>query len=261
MTRTALWTALALVMLAASGTAAQQTAERGSSGAAALPTLSEQMKAFARNVSLGEKLMLRPGSPKELDELDGLARRGLAAARAWVEQDPDSADAHYLLGSWLLYGYRVVETRDTFGMVGAGAGEVTRRVVLGLGDDCTEGLQALRTAALLAPDRGQYAIDYGAALLDCGESEEARSVLRDAWDGRAKLTVEERVRTAILLSRASLDLWRFAEAREWAYAALSQVPGNAPAVQRLKELDRAQAEQSAEEEGEWEEVPLEGSGE
>ncbi len=242
MRKSALWMALLLVACAASASAAPVDGEQSDKPQSSLPSLSGQMKVFERNVSLGEKLMTRPASPEELDELDRLARRGLAAARAAVEQNPDWADAHYLLGSWLLYGYRVVETKEM--PTGPGAPEVTRRVALGMADDCAEGLNELRAAVRLAPDKAQYAIDYGAALLDCGDSREAHSALKEVWIRSRDLTLKERIRTALLLSKASLYLWKFGEARDWAYTALSQVPGNAPAVQRLRELDRAQAQAS-----------------
>jgi len=197
---------------------------------------------FERNVSLGMMLAARPGTPQELDELKILAQLGLAAARKAVEQAPNSAEAQYRLGSWLLYGYRVVETEQVIREPdGTERTETARRVVQGLADDPGEGLEALKRATVLDPGRGRYLVDYGAALFDCGEAEEALGVLRGAWTAQAGLTTAERMEAATLLSSVCLDLWRFGEAREWAYSALAVVPGNAAALQRLRELDRAQA--------------------
>ena len=237
MGKTALWM-MVLAITCSSASLGSPAVQQSSAG------MSDQMKWFEQNMSLGQMLVLRPGTPQELDEVRTLAQLGLAAARQGAEQDPDSAEAHYLLGSWLLYGYGVVEDPHVIiDANGAERTEMARRVVQGLTEDYGEGLEALKRATVLAPARGQYLVDYGAALFDCGEPEEALAVLRGAWDTQTGLTDPERTQAAVLLSRICLDRWMFREAREWGYSALEVTAGNAPAVDRLRQLDRAQEQE------------------
>jgi tetratricopeptide (TPR) repeat protein len=230
----------ALVCMTGLGAAAAQTDDPGGAQTAAF--LAQEMRDFESNAALGTALTLRPGTQAELEEVDALAKRGLKAARDAVAQHPDSPEAHYLLGSWLLYGYRVVEVKSiSIGPQGGQWTETVRTVVLGLSDSTDEGIAALRRATELAPDRGDYFIDYAAALFDCARPLEAMSLLKQAWAGQPELTTEDRTRAGLLLSDILASQDRLAEAREWVYSALLVNPVNVAAVQRLRQLDAAEA--------------------
>jgi hypothetical protein len=195
------------------------------------------MRDLDRNVSLGAELLQREGSEQELAELQRLAEAGLKQARDRVARDPRSAEAWYLLGSWLIYGYRVVESQETTTIKGETLRETVRRAKLGLKDDPTEGLEALHRAMELAPGHLDYTLDYAAALLDTHYALQARGVLHTLWAGKQPLTPAQKVRAAVMLSDTYLGEQRFTDAREWLYTALAQNPENAEIVRRLRALD------------------------
>jgi tetratricopeptide (TPR) repeat protein len=204
--------------------------------------LSGPMRDFERNATLGAALTMRVGLPEEFEEVQQLAERGLAAARQAVARQPGSAEAQYLLGSWLLYGYQVVEVRRiTSDPVGGEHTEIEPRVVLGLSDTPDEGLAALLRAAELAPKNGQYLLDYATALMDCDRVSQALPVLKKAWAGEPELRPEEKMLAGLLLSDAYAYEGQLDQAREWVYAALSLDPAAAKAIERLRHLDAAQA--------------------
>jgi hypothetical protein len=228
---------LLAVLVSASLAAAAQTP--GAGQAAPLnATLERGTKDFARNAALGAVLSKRPGTPAELRELQELADGGLRAARELAGKYPQSVEASYLLGSWLIYGYHVVKTRQVTVNATAGAtSEVTERVVQGLSDDPQEGLGALQRAEDLDPKRGQYVVDYGTALVDCGRDAEAMSFLKATWSGNGSLTAQEKMQIGLLLSDVSAHRGDLAEAREWVYSALEAVPENRAMAAYLRSLD------------------------
>jgi hypothetical protein len=235
--RASVWTA---VLIAACATCTWAAAPRAQPAAA----VTDEMERYERNSALGEALSARPGKPEELKELQTLADNGLKRARELVAKYPDSAEASYLLGTWLIYGYRVVEeTRASVDEEGLEHAMTVQTVVQGLRDDCQEGLDALKRTTVLEPGRGKYLVDYGAALFDCGQSAQARDLLRAAWFGQPQLTVAEKTQAGILLSRIYLQDLKPQEAREWAYSGLAARPENVPAMQKLRELDAAEREQ------------------
>jgi len=196
------------------------------------------MQDLDRNVALGTELMQREGSKQELDELQALADQGLKAARQAVAKDPKSAEPWYLLGSWLIYGYRVVEVEEiTTDAAGDTTVQTVRRPQMGLADDPQEGLEALRRATELAPKHTGYGLDYAAAVLDTGHPLQARGLLQGLWIGKTPLTPGEKARTAVMLSDTYAAEGRLMEAREWLYVALDQDPANAEMVQRLRLID------------------------
>lgn len=196
------------------------------------------MKGFDRNTALGAELLNRAGSKQELDELQALADQGLKAARQAVAKDPKSAEPWYLLGSWLIYGYRVVEVEEiTTDAAGDTTVQTVRRPQMGLADDPQEGLEALRRATELAPKHTGYGLDYAAAVLDTGHPLQARGLLQGLWIGKTPLTPGEKARTAVMLSDTYAAEGRLTEAREWLYVALDQEPANAEMVQRLRLID------------------------
>jgi hypothetical protein len=202
---------------------------------------------FLRNVALGAVLVARPGADAELAELRTLAERGPRLAREAVALDPESAEAHYWLGSWLLYGYRTVDAEHI--AYSPEVGEETKtetRVAPALTEDPAEGLAALRKATELAPKRGDYLLDYAAALVDYGRSTEAMPLLTAAWDGQPGLTVPEKMRAAVLLSDIDAARGNTSLARDWAYAALDADPENAGVVDHLRWLDEMVASTVAE---------------
>ncbi len=208
--------------------------------------VSSTMGDFERNAALGATLSLRTGTPEEYEEVRTLAERGLAAARRAVDDDPESAEARYVLGSWLLYGYRVVEVRRI--TIDSRQGERTAtepQVVMGLLDDPEEGLGALVAATELEPENGTYVLDYAAALIDYGRPARATGVLKGVWAGEPELTREEKMWAALLLSDIQAYEGRLQEAREWIYAALSLDATVARAVERLRHLDAAEAAEKA----------------
>jgi hypothetical protein len=195
-----------------------------------------------RNTALGAMIETRPATEIELGELRVLADRGLKQARALVVQTPDSADAHYLLGSWLLYGYRVVQVDEiTFDASGASGIRTVNRVILGLTDDPEEGLAALAKASELAPDNGDYLLDYAAALGDSGRLTEARGILKGIWGGTPALSTLQTMRAGFLLAGVSEAEGDLSGAREWVYAALALEPDTAMGVELLRHLDAAAA--------------------
>ena len=201
------------------------------------------MKDLERNMALGAALTHRDGSADELGLVQKLADRGLAAARELVAADPKSAEAQYVLGSWLLYGYHVVESESVF--FDTAGGEHTEKVSLvaqGLVDSDTEGLRALELAHILAPENGRYFVDYGAALYDCDRPEAAMSVLKKVWVSTVKLAPQDKLRTALLMSDLLADQGEIADAREWVYRALTLEGKNQDIVARLRQLDRLQTE-------------------
>lgn len=242
---------IGVLLLVATGWCAQTAVSAGTAGD--LPG----MQAFERNTRLGEELTRREGTAAELDEVQKLSESGLRAARELVATKPASAEAQYMLGSWLLYAYEVAEVEDVY--IDEAGMEQTRQVRgvrQGLAADLREGLEALRRAMELAPTRGQYALDYAAALIDMDRPVEAMGVLKTAWAGQPPLTAAERMRAGLMLSDSYLMQQRLAAARDWLYAALEVSAENAEAVRRLRWLDAetARAGEAAAEEPETEEM-------
>jgi hypothetical protein len=198
------------------------------------------MSDLERNLALGAVLEMREGTQAELGELRALADQGVAQAGAAVAANPGSADAQYALGSWLLYGYRVVEVDQiSFDAQGNAETERVTRVLQGMGDDPEEGLAALNKASELAPANGQYLLDYAAGLMDYDRVDQAEGMLKAAWAGQPDLPVALKMRAGILLSGVAEANGDLDGAREWIYSALSLDPLAAPAVYRLRELDEA----------------------
>ena len=208
-------------------------------GPAAAPSMSD----LERSMALGAVLEMREGTQAELGELRALADRGVKQARAAVAANPDSAEAQYALGSWLLYGYRVVEVDQiSFDAQGNAETERVTRVLQGMGDDPEEGLAALNKASELAPANGQYLLDYAGGLMDYDRVDQAEGILKAAWAGQPDLPVALKMRAGILLSGVAEANGDLDGAREWIYSALSLDPLAAPAVYRLRELDEAALE-------------------
>ena len=249
------WIVVALVAVASSAWGAQQKP------ATPKHSLDEGLRLFDRQVSLGAALSVREPKAEELAELQKMGDSGLAYAREWVAEEPNSADAHYLLGSWLLYGYRSALVRTiTADATGAPRSETVPKVVQGLADSPDEGLQALSRAHELAPANGRYLLDYAAALADYDRPLQAAGLLKSAWAGQPPLSPEERVRAALLLSDITAAQGDLPGARMWVYNALNQIPGADTAVQRLRWLDAAQAEAAALQAAAAAQQPTQGTG-
>jgi hypothetical protein len=222
------------------------------------PSVVEGMGDFERNTALGAVLATRPGTPAELAETRMLADRGLKAAQALVAEHPDSADAQYLLGSWLLYGYRVVEVEQiSFDATGGQRTQTVSRVIQGMSDDPAPGLAALKKSTELAPNNGEYLLDYAAALGDYGQLDLAGGILKGIWAGQPALSLEQKMHAGFLLAGVAEAEGDYGNAREWIYSALSLNPATAEAVERLRGLD---AEETAAQEaaGLYEEAPSTG---
>ena len=240
----ALWTILAVLLaLPLAWAAATATAPAPPGPAAAL---AENERDFERNTALGPALTMRPATPAELQQLQGLAERGLRAAEELVAQYPDNAQAQYLLGSWLLYAYGVKEVRKVVVTGDTAASSTSTEVVQGLQDDVGPGLAALKRATDLEPENGRYLIDYGAALFDCDRVTEAMAYLKSAWASKPELTPAEKLEIALLLSRLYETQGRMDDAREWVYSGLTANPANAMVVEHLRWLDKALPEAEAE---------------
>lgn len=200
------------------------------------------MADFERNTMLGAILQTRPATEAELVNLRVLADRGLKQARTLAQQKPDSADAQYLLGSWLLYGYRVVQVDEiTLDASGTSRVRSVNRVIFGLTDDPEEGLAALKKATELASDNGDYLLDYAAALGDYGRPAEARSILKGIWVGTPQLSTAQTMHAGFLLAGVSEAEGNLPTAREWIYSALALDPDTAMGVELLRHLDAVAA--------------------
>ena len=215
--------------------------------AAASMAYQDSLKDLAWNTGLGQALTHRGGSSDELALVQKLADRGLETARAWIAKDPQSAEAHYLLGSWLLYGYRVVQT-DHLSIDAAGIEHHSKveSVAQSLSESSQEGLDALRTAQELAPKNPQYVMDYAAALLDWEQSAEAMAAVKKVWAENLNLTPAQQARAALLMSDIHVARGELIEARTWIYRALSAQAQNAPILDRLKKLDALTAQAAKE---------------
>jgi hypothetical protein len=230
----------------------------GEPAAPGAAVIGDSMRDFERNAALGAILETRPGTPAEVGELRLLADRGFEAAQDLVAKHPNSADVQYLLGSWLLYGYRVVTVEQiAFDPTSGARTETVNRIIQGLSDDPRPGLDALKKSTELAPNNGDYLLDYGAALLDWDRLFEASGVLKGIWAGEPPLSQAQTMRAGMLLSGVSEAQGDLAAAREWIYSALSLDPAAAEAVEHLRHLDAAQAAEAWEEFYEAEEEALE----
>jgi hypothetical protein len=204
--------------------------------------ISEAASIFEQNVALGAALSMRPGTPEEFAQLRALAERGLARAQEAVERDPGSAEAHYWLGSWLVYGYGVIEVDQVSYDPEAGARtETVMQAIQGLGDMPDDGLDALRLTTEIEPENGDYLLDYAVALGDCGRLVEAQGLVKAAWFGEPALSQEQKMQAGLVLSDIAAADGNLAAAREWVYAALSLDQTSAQGVERLRHLDAAQA--------------------
>jgi hypothetical protein len=214
--------------------------------AKSLTPLEQSEADFEQNVALGPALTMRAGLPGEMERLGQLFAGGLEAARDAVAGQPEAAEAHYLLGSWILYGYRVVEVqRIAIDAEGGTYTQTVAGVVQGSTDSAEEGLESLRRATELAPGNGRYLLDYTVALADYERPTEAILILRAIWAGQPELTPENKMEAGLVLSDIYAAEGRLAEGRQRVYDALSVKPENAGAVQRLRLLDSAQAAEAA----------------
>ena len=268
--KTACWT-MGFVLCVSAAFAAQTDAQQQPD------TLAQCIEDFEHNAALGGPLTMRDGKPAELREVADLAERGVKLARQAVAQDLDSPQAHYWLGSWLLYGYGVTEVEQiSFDPEGGARTETVSQVIQGLIGTPDEGLAELARAVELAPkeEKGAYVLDHATALLDYDRMFDAAGLLKAAWAGDPPLTQEQKMRAGLLLSDVSAGGGNLDGARGWIYTALSLDPIGASAVERLRHLDVAQiaemlaaaaaaetAEQPIEPEAEAEEWQQETTGE
>jgi len=233
---------IAVAGLLLSTTAWAGTARTARAAAPSRPAVPSGMQQFEKNTALGADLEGRVATDEEYSQVQTLADSGLAAARNLVAANPQSAEAQYMLGSWLIYGYRVVTTQETTtDAAGEAHASKFRKVVQGLSDDSTEGLNALKKAMELAPGNAAYALDYTAALLDMGQPEQMIVVLEGAWNGDPPLDQQQQARAGLLLADAYFAQGRISDAREWLYSTLLLNPENADIVRRLRTLDVQEA--------------------
>jgi len=229
---------IAVAGLLSATTAWAGTARVPHTAAPSRPAAPAGMQQFEKNTTLGADLEVRVGTEEEYSQVRTLADRGLAAARNLVAANPQNAEAQYMLGSWLLYGYRAVTTQETTtDATGEAHTSRTRKVVQRLSDDPTEGLGALKKATELAPGNATYALDYAAALLDVGQPEQAIVTLQGAWNGKPLLNQQQKARAGLLLADAYSVQGRIPESREWLYSTLLLNAENAEIVRKLRALD------------------------
>jgi len=155
-------------------------------------------------------LKLAPGFPATYVNLADLYRQGGRDAEGekvlleGLRMTPKSADLHHALG--LLY----VRMKKT-----------------------PEALTELARAAELRPDAGRYAYVWGVALYSAGQTDQAISILRSAWERHTG-------DPEILLALASYSRERGdrAAALDWARKLVEASPDDASARQFLAELAR-----------------------
>jgi len=224
---------------------AVETGARAGGAPAAWPAggPSRDLSEYQRNLTLGSELAERQGTAEELASLQALADRGVKIAREAVRRDPKSPEAQAQLSNWLLYGYRVIQAdRITYDRNGEEHVDKVPRVVQGLSGDQSEGLSAAKRAQELAPRSGRFLVDYGAALLHCGQGLRASAVLKRTWVGDVQTSSHDKIRAAMLISDADGDRGDLLGARGWLYRALAENRDNTGIVARLRDLDRRQSE-------------------
>ncbi len=226
--------ALALLVLAACG-----TAYTAGGGASAPPELLAAQEALKQNLALGAALDGRSATSEQADEATQLVEDGLAKARAYATQQPRAAEAHHLIGLFLLFAYRPVKSGSA-SVTDSKTGQVsqTTLTVLRLGgkEACEEGLAELRTAARLDAGDVGIQLDYAEALQQCDQAKHSGNLLSALWQRRTGLTGAQRARAARLAAQAYRAQNQPGDEVRWLHEVLASDPKDEAARQRLAEL-------------------------
>ncbi len=160
----------------------------------------------------------------------------MALARACVEEHPDLAAAHHLLGMALCTCYRPVEISAAPGAPGGEAAGTKVAVLRRFPREPAEGLAELRESLRLAPGDPECRIGYAEALGITGDPDAAREQALLVWEQRASLSDAQVVQTAGLLARVSRATDRPEEEARWLRELIRHAPDDQDAVRRLAEL-------------------------
>ena len=221
----------------------------GASAALTSPELEAARQALKDNLTLGQSLQGKPATGKEAAEAQRLLYEGLPQAREAARQQPDSALAHDLLGSFLMLAYEPAEVRSAGTDPVTGLPNMRTQIVLrqsAPGGESEEGLAELAKATQLDPANGDFWLDYAQALLLCRKLDRALQELNQVWDqgngeggaawGESR---EWRARAAKLLAQVMGALNRRQDEARWLGEALRRDPGDEESRRRLAEITAA----------------------
>lgn len=207
--------------------------------AAPQPDLSAAEEAYMQNLALGDALAGRPAGTAQAAQAERLFQKALAEARACIDSNTRSAEAHRLAGLVLCTAYRpVTMPAEQVSQEGPAGDESATVVVLrrGAAADCEEGLAGMRTALRLKRTDSEYRLDYAEALLTCNEFADCEEQALALWEGRSRMSNLQCARCARLLADCALSRNSPDGEMGWLRAAVRYDPKDEEVARRLATL-------------------------